>query len=94
MARRIDEFSPVQRGDGKYPWSDWTDGNIWELKRGDDFDSSLASMRQTCKKVADRRGLKLETRTRKDARHEFLQIQFVDPTNTQRRSGGARTRAT
>lgn len=29
----------------KYPWEEWTDGQTWILKQGEDFDCTIPSMR-------------------------------------------------
>lgn len=100
MARRLEEFPTIiDRGDGKYPWSEWTDGSPWELVQGEDFKIKVSSMRQTAAKLAERRGLNLKTATRNVDGKRTLVVQFTpkaapkrSPTNG-RRGGGAQTRA-
>jgi hypothetical protein len=29
----------------KYPWDEWTDGSVWEITRGVDFDCDAETMR-------------------------------------------------
>lgn len=29
----------------RYPWASWTDGRVWEIKRGTDFDCDPGTMR-------------------------------------------------
>src|SRR6266545_4671253 len=45
MARRLKNFPtddvPSTR---RYPWSDWTDGNPWEIRRGEDHDEAQSAM--------------------------------------------------
>ena len=55
MARTIDAF-PHRRATAKYPWDEWLDGRIWELKRGEDF-QSLHSVRSSAYVRARDRGL-------------------------------------
>jgi hypothetical protein len=52
VARRLDTFPrPAATRFGKYPWHEWTDGSVWEIKRGVDYkvsDSSMRSQLITC----------------------------------------------
>lgn len=60
MATRVDEF-PVRYV--KYPWSEWLDGTIWELTRGEDFTVKNSHMQQACGYAAKRRGVRYTTRS-------------------------------
>lgn len=94
MARPLEVFPEnIEREDGKYPWRDWTDGRPWELEQGVDFETKVSSMRQTCKKLADRRGMKLRTASRQDGDKMFLIVQFEDQTRPAPGRRRARTRA-
>lgn len=79
MARMLQEFPEViERQDGKYPWSEWANGKPWQLEQGVDFDTKIGSFRQTCAKLALRRGHKKTPRTAvlvEDGK-TFLVVQF------------------
>lgn len=45
MARRLETYQfGVKRGNPKYPWEKWTDGEPWELVRGKDFTCTPGSL--------------------------------------------------
>lgn len=45
MARRLATFQfGVKRGNPKYPWEKWTDGEPWELVHGKDFTCTPGSL--------------------------------------------------
>jgi hypothetical protein len=55
VARRVKEFpEPVRPS--KYPWGDWLDGQIWELKSGEDFDGKPTNFRSVALAQARNRG--------------------------------------
>lgn len=37
MAKKLDAF-PIKSREHKYPWHEWTDGGVWEIKKGEDFE--------------------------------------------------------
>lgn len=78
MARMLEEFpETIERQDGKYPWSDWANGQPWELEQGVDFNTKVTSFRQTCAKVAQRRGQESpRTAIRREGDKTFLIVQF------------------
>lgn len=43
----------------RYPWDEWADGRARRIRRGEDFDTSAASMRVRLYQEARRRGLKV-----------------------------------
>jgi hypothetical protein len=43
MAEPLDSL-PARRRQAKYPWSEWTDGQPWRIRRGEDFKVPLGSM--------------------------------------------------
>jgi hypothetical protein len=93
MARVLKELPQASRPDGKYKWSEWTNGQVWFLVSGTDYTSSNTAMRQTIQGAAKRRNLEVTIVTHVDGKDSGLAIQFSPPNGTQRRSGGARTRA-
>ena len=57
MAKKIRTF-PEQIGRPEtYPWSDWLDGGIWELVKGNDFDCEAKSFRHSAYSAASRAGV-------------------------------------
>jgi hypothetical protein len=82
MARQLDEFPQAQPQDGKYPWTDWMNGHPWALVPGEDFKTKIGSMRQTCAKAAQRRGLDLKTMVMREGTTDILVVQFTDPKKT------------
>lgn len=40
-----------------YPWDEWLDGNVWELRQGEDFDCKPVSMKTTAQAAGRTRGL-------------------------------------
>lgn len=88
MAERIEEFPAEQRPPTRrYPWDQWTDGSVWKLVRGEDFDQEIDQFRNRLYPQAHRRGLKVRTAKRKERKRggkeplerEILVIQFFKP---------------
>lgn len=44
MAEKLESF-PCKKNDSLYPWQTWTDGSIWKITRGTDFECNSAAMR-------------------------------------------------
>lgn len=60
MANKIRTFPKRQMGRPEtYPWSDWLDGGIWQLVKGDDFDCEAKSFRHSAYSAATRAGVSL-----------------------------------
>ncbi|MFB6548693.1 hypothetical protein [Streptomyces sp. NPDC056405] len=64
MAERINPAGiTFRRGaPSKYPWDEWTDGSMWHLKQGIDYQTTTKVFRDTVYNVARRRGQKVHTR--------------------------------
>ena len=80
MARRLDEF-PSGRGSGaprRYPWDEWTDGGVWEIRRSQDYEISTESMRVNLHMRADTLAVKVRTKKVTNG-GEGLVFQFFDP---------------
>ena len=75
MAQRLDSF-PTSNGASRYPWSEWLDGNPWELRPGDDFAARMSTFRAMAKRQAERRGGRIRTKTLTDGT-EGLIVQFL-----------------
>ncbi len=80
MARRLKNFPtddvPSTR---RYPWSDWTDGNPWEIRRGEDYDVATENMRVNLHMKAYGLAMKVRTKKLRDEQGEGLVFQFFDP---------------
>src|SRR3954453_6112438 len=80
MGRRLEEFpdgdAPTPR---RYPWSEWTDGSVWEIRRGEDYDASTENMRVNLHMRAEADLKKVRTRKVRDEHGEGLVFQFFDP---------------
>lgn len=64
MARRV-EYNFSENG-RIYPWDDWFDGDIWELREGTDFNTPLAGFRATTYGQAKRYGKRVRTSNPKE----------------------------
>ncbi|WML79165.1 hypothetical protein [Streptomyces sp. VNUA74] len=65
MAERITPAEVTFRRPGapqKYPWEDWTDGSMWHLLQGIDYQTSTKGFRAVVHQAAQRYGLKVHTR--------------------------------
>src|SRR3954471_24761344 len=80
MGRRLVEFpdgdAPTPR---RYPWPDWTDGSVWEIRRGEDYDASTENMRVNLHMKADALAVKVRTKKVRHDEGEGLVFQFFDP---------------
>jgi len=55
-------FPPIlYRGEEKYPFDDWFDGDVWRLKQFEDYFVASDSMRSALYTAARRRKLKVKT---------------------------------
>jgi hypothetical protein len=72
MARKLDAFP----GGPPYDFDRWFDGSPWLLRKGEDFEIDIASMRAAVSRAAKARGLKVRTKLiRDDDGTEALAIQ-------------------
>jgi len=81
MARRLSHF-PAVDGPGaprRYPWIEWTDGSVWEIRQREDYDVSTENMRVNLHMRADAEAVKVRTKKITDARGQCLVFQFYDP---------------
>lgn len=71
-----------QRVPRSYPWTDWTDGGVWEIFHGPDFDvpvESMQSMLHQRAKTMSVDGIRIRVRTRRigdDAHGSGIRLQF------------------
>lgn len=80
MAKRLEafpdgDFRPMRR----YPWAEWTDGSVWEIRKGDDYDVPTENMRVNLHMQGDAKALKVRTKKVRDQLGEGLVFQFFDP---------------
>lgn len=67
MATKLTEYEFTAGRSGKnYPWAEWFDGEIWQIKQGTDFESKPKSMRSYLAKVAKDKGVKVRTSLQDD----------------------------
>ncbi len=62
MARKVDRL-PVK---AKYPWTEWFDGDAWELTRGEDFDPVSEQFGRSVYAVAQRRHIRVRVSVQGD----------------------------
>ena len=79
MARRVDSFEDEPQR--RYPWDEWTDGKIWEIRQGEDYDVPTENMRVNLHDRARGKAMVVKTRKVGDETWEGLRFQF---TRTQR----------
>jgi hypothetical protein len=79
MARRVSSFDEGQTV-RRYPWDEWTDGSIWEIKQKDDYDVPTENMRVNLHERAKQIGMKVKTQIVRSAPwNEGLRFQFYMP---------------
>lgn len=62
MAAKVEAFvERVMPSNSKYPWNEWADGSIWELVKGEDYQSKTNSMRMNVYKYADKNRLTVKS---------------------------------
>src|SRR5690348_5714312 len=83
MAKKLRAFpgegSPSER---RYPWHEWADGSVWEIRHGEDYDVSTENMRVNLHMKADSRMRKVRTKKVRDAAGEGLIFQFLESDDT------------
>lgn len=65
MARVI-KCLPPKNQRTKYAWDKWTDGQVWSLTKGTDFQCEASVFRGYLNTIASRRGLNVTSRVRKN----------------------------
>jgi hypothetical protein len=108
VARRVPDFEfGVRRGKPKYPWSEWTDGQPWEVVHGKDFTCTPGSLVVYLYHKANELGMNVRTSIVRGTGKQRDRVVFqfwkqdaeqtpVEPVTQQRRSlkrkGGTRGR--
>lgn len=80
MAKRLQQFpvNDAPQSTRRYPWIDWTDGGIWEIQRGSDYDVPTENMRVNLHVKADALSRKVKTRKISSDDSEGLVFQFLE----------------
>lgn len=66
MAERLKEYSFRERGGSKYSWDEWTDGEVWKVKEGEDFECPARNFQAGLFNQAKRKGLKVRSNREED----------------------------
>lgn len=61
-----------------YPWDQWLNGEAWELRQGQDFQTPTERFRKTAWSAAHSQGKKIETRLLRDGGAERLVIRAFE----------------
>jgi hypothetical protein len=64
MAKTLDDYpfrDPSPPSSVRYPWDEWTNGRVWELRRGVDFDIEPRDMAREFRRAAVSRGKRART---------------------------------
>lgn len=75
MARRVESLEDDSTR--RYPWGEWTDGSVWEIKKGEDYEVPTENMRVNLHDRAKGQGLSVQTRKVGNGSWEGLRFQFV-----------------
>jgi hypothetical protein len=76
MAQVLQEWPTISRTrQSKYPWSEWTDGEIRQVRKDEDFTSDVKTFVQGLYAYAKRHNMKVEVRT--DADNDIAVFRFV-----------------
>ena len=73
MAKRLDNFDFGSSGNS-YDWNRWADGTIWELTKGEDFQSKPQTAAQQARKWAKAQGMRVRVSAEKDGTKVILQF--------------------
>jgi len=49
----------------KFPWEKWTDGQVWQVVEGEDFTSSVSTLKVQLKARAEKLGVEVRTHIEK-----------------------------
>jgi hypothetical protein len=85
MARKLNSFPGAGApSPQKYPWAEWTDGSVWEIRSGEDYDVATENMRVNLHMKAETLSCRVKTQKIRDDEGEGLVFQFVDSDETRR----------
>ena len=80
MAERLEE-TDVKKAQGHYPWDEWTDGSIWRVRKGEDYDAY--SLRTYLYSKAQELDMNVWTKADNDDQGESIIFQFATKTQTE-----------
>jgi hypothetical protein len=60
LARTLETFDFATADRGTYQWRQWLDGQIWQLRQGEDFKGKPQSFANSARRAATRAGRRLE----------------------------------
>jgi hypothetical protein len=86
MARRVESFQKnTVDAPRRYPWAEWSDGSIWEIRQGEDYDVPTENMRVNLHERAKQQVMKVRTEKITDEHGEglrfcFTRLQLESPT--------------
>lgn len=63
----------------RYDWPAWTDGSVWQIEQGEDYDVSTENMRVNLHTKAKQIGAKVRTTVFREGDVEGLRFQFYEP---------------
>ena len=66
MAEVLEDFEFIHHRT-VYPWDEWLNGQIWQLKKGVDFETEIVSMYNLIRTTAKRRKLLIRIQTTSDS---------------------------
>lgn len=73
MARKLTGFTIQRTRKSAYPWEQWTDGEVWEVRRNEDFTCTVPSMLAALWTRAKKMEMKAEVASQGDV----VQFRFV-----------------
>ena len=75
MAQKLQGFIPAKSGPKyKYPYSEWFDGQVWQLRKGRDFQCETSTMHTSLRKIGRSLGYKIRVSQPSDT---ILVVQMV-----------------
>ena len=80
MSRRLESFDFGLAAAGRprrYPWHEWTDGSVWEIVQGEDYNLLTENMQVNLHMRAAKEGKRVQTRRIRENGSERLVFQFL-----------------
>jgi hypothetical protein len=78
MARRVDSFQTERPETARrYPWAEWTDESIWEIRQFDDYNVPTENMRVNLHERAKQQVMTVRTEIVREPGSEGLRFQFT-----------------
>lgn len=79
MGVKIEEFNfAATRGGGYgHPWEEWTDGSIWKVQKGVDYEGITGKFRDRLYKRGKDHGMRVQSAIVTEDGNEFVVFQFT-----------------